>query len=292
MALASLVSQWSRGECHILTVDHGLRPEAKDETRMVDAFAKSIGVKSKIFKWIGDKPDKSIQEAARTARYEMMGEYCQKKKIEYLFLAHHADDQRETFLHRLAKGSGIDGLSCMKEKSSFNQHLTLLRPLLSVTHDDLVNYCKTHHITWAEDPSNGSEKYMRGRLRGSVGILEREGLTAPRITKLTKRLESLNSFVNEQIDLKEKKLTKLKNTQRIEIAASPLASEHTEVVTRLISRALSHFFPDKPYPARLEDIERLSARLKNIDTFRGATLGGLKFAVQKKNDMLLISKEK
>lgn len=161
----------------------------------------------------------------------------------------------------------------MKEKSSFNQHLTLLRPLLSVTHDDLVNYCKTHHITWAEDPSNGSEKYMRGRLRGSVGILEREGLTAPRITKLTKRLESLNSFVNEQIDLKEKTDQTQKYATNRNCSLTPCERAYRSGDAVNLSRIVA-FFPDKPYPARLEDIERLSARLKNIDTFRGATLGG------------------
>jgi len=291
MALAHLLHRWGAKDLHILTVDHGLRPEAGDEVALVARFAKSIDAKCKRFKWLKEKPKKSIQEAARRARYDMMAEYCRKHKINHLFLAHHADDQMETFLFRLAKGSGPQGLVCMKPLQTYDGALTLVRPLLSFIHDELIETCKAAKIEWMEDPSNLSSKYMRGRMRGSREVLEREGLTAKRIDSLIGRLERSQSFIDQQIEKESESIIVKMETERIEYAFSALRDAHPEVIVRLLQNAIAHLRPEKDYPARLEDIERLAIRIHGNPDFRGATLGGVKLVVSRKNDRIALSPE-
>ena len=293
LALAHLMHQWAGNDSclHILTVDHGLRKESADEVKMVERFAKSIGIKCKKFKWVGEKSDKSIQENARAARYEMMAQYCRKNKIGYLALAHHADDQFETFLFRLAKGSGPDGLACMRKVQPYNAHLTLLRPLLDYTHEQLIDVCRTEKIEWAEDPSNASEKYMRGRMRGSKEVLEREGLTPKRISALIDRLQKNKAMVDELIVEKAIALTVSEDKDQIDMMWPDLSECHEEVIARLIQRIICRLHPEKDFPARLEDIERLAQRIKAGESFKGATLGGVIFRPKKKARVLQCFRE-
>ncbi|PZP55351.1 MAG: tRNA lysidine(34) synthetase TilS, partial [Micavibrio aeruginosavorus] len=144
MALAYLLSGFCRKnkiELHLLTVDHGLREESAKEAKTIGKWVKIWpDVIHKILKWKGDKPKTRIQEEARKARYELLSSYCTKHKIKYLFLAHHGDDQIETFLFRLAKGSGLDGLSVMPPMQDMKD-IILVRPLLNATHEDMIEFC-------------------------------------------------------------------------------------------------------------------------------------------------------
>ncbi|OIN86283.1 MAG: tRNA lysidine(34) synthetase TilS [Alphaproteobacteria bacterium CG1_02_46_17] len=292
LALAHLLNGWGEfKELHILSVDHGLRAESVDEVKLVRKFAKKIGAKFKSFKWLGDKPERSIQEAARVARYDLMEHYCASKKIGYLFLAHHGDDQVETFLFRLAKGSGLDGLGAMKPLQSYNDRLQLVRPLLAVGHDNLIATCERAGIEWAEDPSNNSVKYMRGRMRGSRDALENEGLTIKRVGQIATRLDRARSFIDQYTEKKEEIIVSIKETNRIEIILSELRTEHSEVIIRIIRNSIRRLVPHTPYPPRLEDMERLADRIARPD-FRGATLGGVKFVVRKRDDLLELLLEK
>ena len=294
MALTHLLHQWlgveGRDNVHILTVDHGLRPESADEVKMVQKFAKDSGVKCRTFKWLAEKSEKSIQERARQARYGLMSAYCQSQKIGHLFLAHHGDDQMETFLFRLAKGSGIEGLACMKPVQKFGEQLSLIRPLLTVSHANLIETCRQAGIVWVEDLSNDSEKYMRGRMRRSRAILEQEGLSVKRISQLTARIERAGSLIDQIVENKEKTIIVKKDTKRIDIKLSELVSEHSEVIIRILQRSIARLRIGENYPARLEDVERLALRLTQ-DGFRGATLGGVKFTPRSKEDILCLTLE-
>jgi len=291
MALAHLVGQWSKGTIHNLTVDHGLRPEAADEVRLVERFARSINAKCKKFKWLGDKSQNSIQESAREARYKMMAEYCRKQKLRYLLTAHHADDQMETILFRLAKGSGLDGLRGIAEKSAYDKNLNLLRPLLHVTHEECVATCGAAQIEWAEDPSNQSAKYMRGRMRASKAALVEEGLTAGRIGTLSRRIDRVLSFVEQVVEEQEKNLTVTKESKRIVFSLSGFLTSPEEVMVRLLQRAIISIGTSKTYGPRLEDVERLAGRMAGSDSFRGATLGGVKISSSRRRNELVFEPE-
>lgn len=272
-----------------LTVDHDLRSESADEAAQVARWMAEVAVPHHTLKWTGKKPQTHIQELAREARYRLMADYCRKNSIKYLCLAHHADDQAETILFRLAKGSGVDGLGGMRSVTAYDENLTLLRPLLSVRHDDLITYNMEHRQEWVEDSSNQNIRYARVRIRNSFDILEREGLTVGRLCRLADRLQAASEIILEATENEYKNNLLFVNTERIEIKYGGLVLCHIEIIAKIIIKAILHFHAGKNYPVRLEDTERLAARLKQDAGFRGATLAGCIF--RKKKNVLLVMRE-
>ena len=186
MALAFLCNRWVRargGRAVFLTVDHGLRPEAGDECAFVDAWAQENGVECHTLTWEGPKPASGIQEAARRARYALMEDWCRKNGILHLFLAHHQDDQEETLLMRLSKGSEPSGLAAMAPVVEM-RHLRLLRPLLGISRERLEATVNQEGIGWVDDPSNADAKYARTRVRVLKRELNGEGLGSHVLTEM------------------------------------------------------------------------------------------------------------
>jgi tRNA(Ile)-lysidine synthase len=234
MALLHLLARWAKNlggprvkpggkgriEIHVLTVDHGLRPESKAEALQVAAWVHQLPVlglnhvearRAKtgvprthrsmaqsqgpcaemthtILTWRGVKPKTKISETARAKRYELMANYCRQHNIHHLFLAHTLDDQAETFMLRLAAGSGLDGLAAMQPVTTIKDDIHLCRPLLSVTHDQLLATLRAVGQDWIEDPTNQNLDYARPRLRAARDVLEREGLTPKRLATTAMRL--------------------------------------------------------------------------------------------------------
>lgn len=132
MALALLASAWAEakgGEATALIVDHGLRRGSAAEAGRVRAWLRARGIGCRILRWRGAKPAANLQAAARAARYALLTGWCRKAGILHLLLAHQQDDQAETLLLRLGRGSGLDGLAAMAPLAS-GADLRLLRPLL------------------------------------------------------------------------------------------------------------------------------------------------------------------
>lgn len=170
-----------------LTVNHGLRKEALSEAKEVGKMMKSFGIPHTILSWQGKKPTTKIEEKAREKRYELMLNFCKERGIKYLFLAHHAGDQAETFWERLARGSGVDGLSAMGAQT-IRLGVFLCRPFLNLTKQDCQNALKKRKIKWAEDPMNHDETYERVRWRLAQKTLSKMGLNEQVINKTTWRL--------------------------------------------------------------------------------------------------------
>lgn len=293
MALALLLSEWAGERGYPLTsliVDHGLRPEAADEARFVASTLKPLGFSHKILVWGGVKPKTRLQEMARTARYALMADYCSRKKIRHLFVAHHANDQAETILFRLAKGSGVDGLAGMHKTSHYEDgQLLICRPLLPVSHTDLLATCRNHKMEWIEDPSNKNERYARVRLRNILDVVEAEGLSPERLSAISARITRLVRAV-EQLSENEYKNTLIENdTKRIVISFAGLVHLEDEVQIRILRKILNGLAPTSAQKVRLEEIERLQARIVAKAGFRAATLGGLIF--RKTKEGLVVSKE-
>ena len=117
MGLVILANRWARqrgGQVTALTIDHGLRKGAAKEAEKVGKWLSKYSIKHVVLKWRGDKPITGIQEAARNARYRLMDQWCQNNHILHLLLAHTLDDQAETLLMRLQRGSGLDGRNQIK----------------------------------------------------------------------------------------------------------------------------------------------------------------------------------
>ena len=259
-----------------ISVDHGLRPEAKGEAQRVADWCVGQGVQHHLLTWQGDKPDTALQSSARKARYDLMAQRCLALGIAHLCVAHHQDDQAETFLMRLASGSGLNGLGAMRAVHAYDDRLTLLRPLLGVPKDELIAYCAHHKLPYCNDPSNQSDKYARVRVRKSMDILTEEGLSAKRLSVTALRLaraESALDYYAAQIWQ-----TRQYSGEKIILDAKILQDHPPEMMVRIVARMIEALGHDKDYLPRMEKIEALSAALRDGDVFKARTLGGVIFA--------------
>ncbi|MGH8430076.1 MAG: tRNA lysidine(34) synthetase TilS, partial [Solimonas sp.] len=167
LCLALLTQAWAAehgGRSVGLIVDHGLRPEAAGEAKATCEVLAQHGIEAAILTWSGAKPWAGVQEAARAARYQLLGEECRRRGIVHLLLGHHADDQVETVAMRAARDSGRDGLAGMAALVEQPQ-LRLLRPLLGVPRARLTATLLARGVAWIDDPSNSDLRFERARLR-------------------------------------------------------------------------------------------------------------------------------
>ena len=156
MALAILADQWARdrgGAVTALIVDHALRPGSADEAAMAGRWLKARRIARQVLVWSGPKPGTGRQEAAREARYALLTDWCRSKGVLHLLLAHHLEDQAETLLLRLGRGSGADGLAAMAALAE-SAALRFCRPLLGTAPARLRAFLEAEGQPWIEDPSN------------------------------------------------------------------------------------------------------------------------------------------
>ena len=190
IALLALLAEWAgrdRPRLLAVTVDHGLRSEAAQEALMVGEFCARLGVGQHMRRWLGQKPQASLQEKARAARYALLTEEARAFGATAIVTAHTADDQAETMLMRMAAGSGLTGLAGMAVRSSANG-IVLARPLLGVAKARLVATCEARGLSFVRDPSNDDPRFARIRWRRLLPALAQEGLTAGRLGQLAYRL--------------------------------------------------------------------------------------------------------
>jgi len=293
LALVKLLSDWGRVDIHALTVDHGLRAESADEAKAVgQQIADFPRVTHSILTWQGDKPEARIQEEARNARYALMAKYCAQHGIEHLFLAHHADDQAETVLFRLAKGSGLDGLSGMRMMQSYDENLTLVRPILSIEKSRLVATCLHHGLDYIDDPSNFCDTYARPRLRAAREVLEGEGLSTKRLATTALRLQRARDALHGITDtIWTDVRLKPHNDQHVRLDWGALHRQPEEIGLRVVIKAIETLKPDRAYLPRMEKIESLFHDLRHEDSFRKRTLGGLVFERDDKAQIITVGLE-
>ncbi|TAJ30819.1 MAG: tRNA lysidine(34) synthetase TilS [Reyranella sp.] len=171
VCLALLAHEWVRGrhgKLIALIVDHGLRPQSAKEASETARTMRAQGAESVVLRWTEAKRTTGLQEAAREARYRLLGEACRERGILHLLVAHHADDQTETIAMRAARGSGPDGLAGMAALVE-TPDVRLLRPLLPVPRERLTATLIQRGVAWIDDPSNLDQRFERARLR-RVGV--------------------------------------------------------------------------------------------------------------------------
>ncbi len=269
-----------------------MRAESEGEARQVGRWVKDWpGVRHEILTWEGEKPGSRIMEEARTARYGLMENYCVRHGIGALFLAHHMDDQAETFLIRLAGGSGLDGLSCMSETQKRGQ-ITLFRPLLQISKDDLVLYCRDHRIPCIEDPSNENSAYLRPRMRKSRGVLEQEGLTSARLCVTAGRLQRARAALEEIAAQTAKDVLIAHENSIIKLDLVALRGCPEEIQVRVVAGFMRELSGDAGYGPRTEKIEALAGDLFADGAFRKRTLGGCIVSRRDRAGEIVIEREK
>ena len=186
-ALFILLREWAH-ERNIsltaLTVDHGLRPGSAEEAELVARFGSHFGVDHQILPWIGSKPDTHVQASARDVRYRLMEKWCTDNGVTELYLGHTLDDQAETFLLRLAKGSGLDGLAAMP-LVRLHGEVRIVRPLLRMSRKRVLETLADKNLSFICDPSNRDRRYARVVMRGEIERLNEHGISTSAIAGVT-----------------------------------------------------------------------------------------------------------
>jgi tRNA(Ile)-lysidine synthase len=183
MALLLLAAAARPGKVEAATVDHALRPESRDEARLVADLCHRLSVGHRVLavEW-RQKPETGIQEKARLARYALLSDWARERSLDAVATAHHLDDQAETFVMRLNRGSGVRGLAGMRANGTIpGGRLPLLRPLLGWRRAELERVCSDAGVQTAADPSNQDEQFERVRVRQALADadwLDRKGLAA------------------------------------------------------------------------------------------------------------------
>ena len=170
LALLLLAAAARPGQVEAATVDHALRAESRAEADMVAGICQRLGVPHAILTIDWDEPpETAIQERARAARYEALGRWAEERGLSTLVTAHHLDDQAETLVMRLNRGSGVRGLAGMRPIAPVpGTSLPLLRPLLGWRRQELEAICASAGMGPVADPSNEDERYERVRIRGAL----------------------------------------------------------------------------------------------------------------------------
>lgn len=275
MALALLADAWVRGrggKIVALTVDHGLRPEAAAEARAVGRWLRARGIAHRILTWRGTKPRSGIQAAAREARYRLLQDWCRRNGVLHLMLAHTLDDQAETFLLRLERGSGADGLAGMAPIAE-GPAVRLLRPLLAVPKARLVATLGKYGQEWIEDPSNRAVQFARVRARMRLAVAAASGLSISRIVGAASALARVRAANDETVAAWLARVCRVDPAGYIEADLALLRTAPTDIVRRVLLRCLM-CVSGAQYPPRGTRIERLVDALLANGAFRGQTLGG------------------
>ncbi len=191
VAMLWLVAPWAKARgvaVSVATVDHGLRPEAAEEARFVEGLCRDIGVPHHTLRWAGWDGRGNLQARARDARRTLLTEWARGRGVDAILLAHTRDDQAETFLLRLARGSGVDGLSGMVQERVDDDGLRWLRPLLGESRAALRDYLGRVGRRWIDDPSNSDLRHDRVKARQALSALEPLGLRAEDLARTAWRL--------------------------------------------------------------------------------------------------------
>ena len=259
VAFLALLAEWSReaGRPRLLaaTVDHGLRAGSADEARGVAALCGRLGVPHRILHWEGEKPSSRLQERARAARYDLLAGEAASVGGAVLVTAHTRDDQAETLLMRMARGSGPAGLSGMRRRV-VRQDMVLVRPLLGLSKARLIATAQARGLPFVTDPSNGDPRFARARWRSLTPLLAAEGLDAERLSLLAGRLARLDEAVAARAEgVSAALLSAEAGAPLLRLNFEALQQEPEEIVLRVVATAIAKLDVEAAGPVRLERLE-------------------------------------
>jgi|GEM_PF-106429 len=280
LSLLVLFSEWSRraawqGTADVVCVDHRLRAESADEAAFVARKAAECGLAGHILSWDAAKPAGNLQQEARRARYLLIAGHMSRTGAEALLLGHHLDDQAETFLDRLTRGSGLSGLSAMAADEADGPHgLRLLRPFLSVPKARLEASLLERGLTWCTDPSNRDPKYKRSRLRRIMTLLAEEGLTADRIAQTAGNLRRARHALEKTVRDLAARLVTEHPAGPLKMRRDGYRETEEDLRLRLLSHTVGRVTGERPR-IRLRKLQALDAALLAEEGCRQTLSGAL-----------------
>jgi len=282
-ALLVLVARWARRLKHppkllAVTINHGLRPEAARESAAVKRLARKLGVSHRTLHWRGTKPKAGVPEAARRARYRLLAEAAAGGRYAHILTGHTLDDQAETVLFRLARGSGPTGLGGMAPASvlpvATDTAIFLVRPFLNVPKTRLVATVRAAGIDHSEDPTNSDPRFMRARMRTLMPALAREGLDARGLARFAARMRRVEAAIEFAVGAARDALVPgpWRGRGPIVCEAAGFRGLPAEVGLRLLGRAVGHVGDEGP--VELAKLEQLYDALRRAQAPLRRTLAG------------------
>jgi len=289
-ALMVLAARWRerlkiKPKLIAVTVDHGLRKESRREAAAVARLARKLKIAHRTLRWRGRKPSSGLQQAARLARYRLLGEAARKAGATHILSAHTLDDQAETVLIRLCRGSGLTGLGAMTRVSSLPTAtrassqlrrteaarvdggdgagigtIYLVRPLLKIPKGRLIATLRAGNFPYVEDPSNKDPRFTRARLRGVMGTLAAEGLDAGRLAQLAQRLRRADAAIEAAVDRAMTMVVELPSPASIALEARQFFDLPSEIALRLLGRLVAQTGDEGP--VELGKLETLNSALE------------------------------
>jgi tRNA(Ile)-lysidine synthase len=275
-----LLAEWAftfgRKMPTVLTVDHGLTPGSDRVANAVAKRAQALGMRAQILAWRGRKPTADVERAARDARYRLMGRWCRAHEIPALYVAHTLEDQAETFLLRLARGSGVDGLAAMAPVSRFPlrdfDDIRVVRPLLRIPRSQLRSYLTDRDLDWHEDAMNDDPRFARVRLRAAWPSLVEAGLSAERIADAAGHLARARAALDHNVVALLSCVSQI-HEKSVLIDRAALAAAPREIGLRALAHLLMQI-SRSDYRPRFERLEGLFSAICEGELAGGRTLHG------------------
>ena len=264
-----------------LCVDHALRPESASEARKVLRWAKAAGLRAQLLVRKGNAPHADIEAAAREARYRLMGEWAQRNGVKAIYVGHTRDDQAETFLLRLARGSGVDGLAAMRTVAPYPlqefRGLALVRPLLAFDREGLRDALRARKQGWLDDPMNADLRFARVRIRNAWPALEVVGLSKERVADAAAHLARARAALDTVSQAVLARACRFDGKQAL-LDQAALAGAPRELGLRALAAVLMGV-SENPYRPRFERLERLFDQIGQGSLGAGSTLHGCRIGL-------------
>ncbi len=237
MALLHLLCQ-AGFRPQVASVDHNLRPESADEAAWVGAQCASLGLDHEILRWEGWDGEGNLQDAARRARQRLLAGWAKARGIGIVALGHTADDQAETVLMRLVRGSGVDGLSGMAP-SSIVEDIVWIRPLLGLRREALRHWLVAREVAWLDDPGNTDARFERVRMRNLLPALAEAGLTVERLADTAAAMGRARQALEAETLTLAREVAEPSDLGYVALHQAGLAAAPEEVALRLLAHSMA-----------------------------------------------------
>jgi tRNA(Ile)-lysidine synthase len=274
LALLMLAAAARPDDIEVATVDHGLRARSREEAEMVADICERLGVPHAILAIEWDLPPTSaIQEQARAVRYGALAQWAREAQLGALVTAHHLDDQAETLVMRLNRGSGVRGLAGMRRRSGVpgDKDLPLLRPLLGWRRSELERICTDGRVSPTADPSNADERHERVRVRQA--LCDADWLDPEALAKSAANLATADEALEWATEREWSEAVEVIDS-RIVYRAS---TAPIEIIRRVVARAIAELgIEGASGELRGRELDRFIADLQqcNTTTLRGVLCTG------------------
>lgn len=275
IALLHLAHIWAtknKINVSVATVDHGLRAASASEAEGVAKTCVSLGLAHQTLRWVGWDGRGNLQAEARNARRQILAGWARSQSVGAVLLGHTMDDQAETVLMRLGRGSGVDGLSGM-HACVMRDGLNWLRPLLQVRRSELRDWLSTNNITWVDDPSNDDPQFDRVKIRKALRELEDLGVTTPGLAATAERLQAARQALEHAVGLLAAEATHWGVCGEFYLSLAPFRAAPPETQRRLLRAALTRT-AGAAYGPRAEAEQKLLSAILSLKLGGGRSLHG------------------